>query len=250
MSRTTEQLRRHRATQPGSLPRSSVQPSGSAARLRRSTGPGPEGDAAATSSVRYSFGPVYAHSDVGRDAAKAPTPVGFGATVPSGVRALDPAETAILTPVFGSSLTFADIRVSDAVGGGSRPYTVWVPSVGTVINIGPAAYGTPGSNPGLLVHEATHSWQSQHHPSPAAYMGNSIASQAAAGAAGGSSYCYRPGKPFSEYGAEQVANQVEKGVPTIVAHVKGVAAGSWDWDNVWGLSVARWETPGAPGVVC
>jgi hypothetical protein len=176
--------------------------------------------------------------------------VAAGVTTPSGVRALDPAEIGVLTPVFGTSLVYSDIRISDALGGGGRPYTLWVPSVGTVMNIGPTAFSAPASNPKLLIHEATHSWQSQHHPSPAAYMGNSIASQTAAAAAGGSAYCYKPGKPFSDYAAEQIANQVEKGVPTVVAHVKSVSAGSWDADNVWSLSFARWEKPGTPGVVC
>jgi hypothetical protein len=174
----------------------------------------------------------------------------LGVTFPTGIRALDPAETAILTPVFGSSLAYGDIQLSDAVGAGGRPYTVWNPGRGQLINIGPSAYKAPGSNPGLLVHETAHCWQSQHHPSPAAFMGNSVASQAAAAATGGDSYCYVPGKAFGDYGAEQVANQVEKGVAAIVGHVKGVSAGSWDLENIRGLSIPRWETPGAPGVVC
>ncbi|HST50320.1 hypothetical protein [Jatrophihabitans sp.] len=178
------------------------------------------------------------------------SPLPFGITLPTGVRALDPAEVAILTPVFGSSLDYSAIRVSDAVGSAGRAYTVWVPLRGTVINIGPAAYATPGADPALLVHEATHSWQSQHHPASGAYMANSLASQAAAAAAGGSPYCYLPGKPFWAYGAEQIAKQVEHGVPAIVAHVRGVPAGSWDSENVRSLSIPRWEKPNAPGVVC
>jgi hypothetical protein len=178
------------------------------------------------------------------------TPLPFGITPPTGVRALDPAEVAILTPVFGASLDYGAIRVSDAVGGAGRPYTVWVPMVGTVLNIGPAAYTTPGADPALLLHEATHSWQSQHHPGSGAYMANSIASQAAAVAAGGSAYCYLPGKPFRAYGAEQIAKQVEHGVPEIVAHIRETAAGRWDLENIRGLAIPRWEKPGAPGVVC
>ncbi|MDQ1742683.1 MAG: hypothetical protein QOE23_1022 [Pseudonocardiales bacterium] len=174
----------------------------------------------------------------------------FGMTRPTGVRALDPAEIAILTPVFGASLDYGAIRVSDAVGGGGRPYTLWVPAKGTVINIGPTGYATPGANPALLVHEATHCWQSQHHPTSGAFMANSLASQAAAACTGGSAYCYQPGKPFRAYGAEQIAKQVEHGVPAIVAHIREVAAGSWDLQNIRGLAIPRWEKSGALGVVC
>ncbi len=173
------------------------------------------------------------------------SPLPFGMTRPSGVRALDPAELAILVPVFGSSLDYGAIRISDAVGGGGRPYTVWIPLRGTVINIGPAAYATPGANPALLIHEATHSWQSQHHPISGAYMANSLASQAGASATGGSAYRYVPGKPFRAYAAEQIAKQVEHGVPAIVAHVRGAAPGSWDRENIRGLWIPRWQKPGA-----
>jgi len=173
----------------------------------------------------------------------------FGMTRPTGVRALDPAEIAILAPVFEASLDYGAIRISDAVGGGGRPYTVWVPLRGTVMHLGPAAYATPGANPTLLVHEATHSWQSQHHPIPGAYMANSLASQAGAACTGGSAYRYLPGKPFRAYGAEQIAKQVEHGVPAIVTHIREVAPGRWDAENIRSLLIPRWERPGAPGVV-
>ncbi|MBV9821774.1 MAG: hypothetical protein JO144_05970 [Actinobacteria bacterium] len=174
----------------------------------------------------------------------------FGITLPTGTRSLDPAEIAVLTPVFGPSLDYGSIRISDAVGGAGRAYTVWIPFRGTVINIGPTAYQTPGADPTLLIHEATHCWQSQHHPNSAAYMANSLASQAGAAAAGGSPYCYVPGKPFSAYGAEQIAKQVEHGVAEIVAHVREVAAGRWDSDNIRSLTVPRWEKPGDPDGTC
>ena len=78
----------------------------------------------------------------------------------------------------------------------------------TVINAGPSLYSTPGSNPNLLIHELAHSWQSQHHPNPAQYMANSVASQAVGGSG---AYCYRPGRWFGLYGAEQIAQQAERG---------------------------------------
>ena len=81
-------------------------------------------------------------------------------------------------------------------------------------------------------------------------MANSIASQAGASAAGGDPYCYVPGKPFSEYGAEQIAQQVENGEAAIISHVSSASAGSFDFDNILSLAVPHWETRWAPGVTC
>jgi hypothetical protein len=180
----------------------------------------------------------------------------FGIRLPTGLRGLDPVEETIARGVYGSSLIYGRIFLSNALGGGGRPFTLYVPSPipgisgGTVINIGPSAYATPGSNPSLLIHELAHSWQSQHHPNPAWYMANSIASQAAAGAAGGSAYCYIPGKWFGLYGAEQIAQQVENGEAPIISHVAAASPGGTDWANVAGLGAPHWETPGGPGVRC
>ncbi|EFH84857.1 DUF4157 domain-containing protein [Ktedonobacter racemifer] len=182
----------------------------------------------------------------------------FGIRLPSGLRRLDPAtEEPAARSVYGSSLNYGDIYISDALGGGGRPFTTVVPglfasSLGTVINAGPALFGTPGSNPSLLTHELAHCWQSQHHFDPAQFMVNSIASQAAAGAIGGgaSAYCYVPGKPFGQYGAEQIAQQVENGVSAIISHISSVPAGTVDAENVASLSVPHWEKRGSPGVTC
>lgn len=179
-----------------------------------------------------------------------PTIQRAGIKLPSGVRALDPAEISIGRGVYGASLEYGDIYISDALGAGGRPFTLYVPILGTVIQMGPSAYGSPGSDPNTLVHEMAHSWQSQHHSEKSKYMTNSVLSQGAASVAGGSAYCYVPGKPFKEYAAEQIANQAEKGVASIRSHMSSVAKGSVDPDNVASLSVPRWEKAGAPGVVC
>jgi hypothetical protein len=175
-----------------------------------------------------------------------------GITLPTGLRALDPKEVAILSPVFGSSLDYSAVHLSDAVGGGGRQYTVAGPYGigGQVINIGPSAYKTPGSDPSLLIHESTHCWQSQHHSSATAFMTNSLASQAAAAAAGGDAYCYIPGKSFGSYGAEQIAQQVQRGEAPIISHISSVSKGAIDPENVLGLSLPHWEKRGAPGVKC
>src|SRR5437764_453639 len=81
---------------------------------------------------------------------------------------------------------------------------------------------------------------------PTAYMANAVASQGAAVAANGaellidptiktnknfpvnfpfSAYACIPGDPFDHYGAEQIANQVEHGIGSIVAHVRAAAPG-------------------------
>lgn len=173
-----------------------------------------------------------------------------GITIPTGIRALDATEEAILRPVFGGSLDYSAIHLSDAVGGGARPYTVATSQSFQVINIGPSAYKTPGSNPSLLRHESTHCWQAQHDSDATAYMKNSIASQAAAAVAGASAYCYVPGKPFWNYGAEQIAEQVENGEAPIISHIASVAAGAVDPLNTLSLTIPHWEKKGAPGVKC
>jgi len=178
----------------------------------------------------------------------------FGIQLPSGMRFLDSTEEGILNGVYGSSLNYNRILLSDGLGGGGRPFTLYMnlPLIGgvTVIQIGSSAYTTPGSNPGLLIHEAAHSWQSQHHPSGVAYMVNSIASQAGASAAGASAYCYVTGKWFGLYAAEQIAEQAEDGITAIRSHMRSVGAGSTDAANVASLAVPRWEVSGGPGVSC
>lgn len=116
-----------------------------------------------------------------------------------------------------------------------------------VINAGPGIYKTPGSIIDTLIHEMTHVWQSQHHTNPAAYITNSLASQAKWGS---DCYCYVPGKAFREYGAEQIAQQAERGEAAIRTHVKSVPTGAVDPDNVIGLATPRGDPPGTAGRKC
>jgi len=182
----------------------------------------------------------------------------FGISLPTGLRLLDSTEVGLAAGVYGSSIDFSRVFLSNALGGGGRPFTTYVPSPipgfsgGTVINIGPSAYDTPGSDPDLLIHELAHSWQSQHHPSPAQFMVNSLESQALAAAVGGgaSAYCYVPGKWFGLYGAEQIAQQVENGESAIVSEVSSASAGSTHLGNVTSLAAPHYEVKGGPGVSC
>jgi outer membrane protein OmpA-like peptidoglycan-associated protein len=146
-----------------------------------------------------------------------------------------------------------------------------------------------------LIHELTHAWQSQHHGTdPSAFMANSVKCQglaiadtpiakaqaaeaavaaatargvfnpvtlagigkAAANAEDVSAYAYIPGKAFSAYGAEQIAEQVEDayrgtGRPTaaVVAHVKSLAANAPSTLNQGSLNTISFERKSTPGVV-
>jgi hypothetical protein len=200
------------------------------------------------SRLRVHTDQALARSAAGRGARAGTSVLGIG--LPTGLRALDPAELSILRPVYASSIDYPKVLLSDASGVSGRPFTTIGPLGTVIINIGKTAYVSPGSNPRLLIHEMAHVWQSQHHSSREQFMVNSVESQAAAALVGGDPYCYIPGKPFFSYAAEQIAESVENGEPAIIAHMAGVAAGATDPANVLGLSLPQWEKRGAPGVKC
>ncbi|HYO96382.1 MAG TPA: peptidoglycan-binding domain-containing protein [Polyangiaceae bacterium] len=176
-----------------------------------------------------------------------------GITLPSGVRFLTSAQESAARSVFGSSLDFTRILLSDATGAGGRPFTVAVPIVASV-HVVVINAGTFTPSRGLLIHELAHAWQSQHSLNPTQFMVNSIASQAIADellsrfGADASAYYYRPGKSFALYGAEQTACQVEGGVSAAVAFVRSLPPHLPHPLNDLGLAVPHWEVNG-PGVV-
>jgi hypothetical protein len=166
-------------------------------------------------------------------------------SLPSSARCLDSTEAAYARTIYGESLDYDRIYISDGIGADNRPVTIAVPLDGkwiVILNLGAWTYGHPLS--GLdakptLIHELAHAWQSQHHSDPIQFMVNCAKSQAAAAAAstvvsatdhpvigpliGGvvpgapavatlgpaDAYSYVPGKFFGDYGGEQVAQQVE-----------------------------------------
>jgi hypothetical protein len=161
-----------------------------------------------------------------------------GAQLPNQARCLDPTEIEAAKNVYGYSLTYDDIYVSDAVGFDNRPFTIALPLLNrwiVVLNLGSGPFNTPNLKPSTLIHELAHAWQSQHHPDAWKFMANSMESQAAASVAshtlgvatnpwitgtillggGGAddvdadAYSYVPGLLFGDYGAEQAAQQVE-----------------------------------------
>jgi len=216
--------------------------------------PGPALTEAGTA-FSHDFARLRVHTDqaFARSAARRGAHAGTsapGMSLPTGLRPPAPTELSILRPVYGSSIAYSKVLLSDATGLGGAPFTTVGPSGTVIINIGAAAYKSPGFNPKLLIHETAHVWQSQHHSNPAQFMVNSVESQTMAPFWGGNPYCYIPGKPFSSYAAEQIAESAENGEAAIVSHMAGVAAGATDPENVKSLSVPRWEKRGAPGVKC
>lgn len=179
--------------------------------------------------------------------------------LPTTLRPISASEINMARTVFGNSLDFSKIFATDGAGLNGQPFTVAVSSSrgGPVI----INFGTLSPSRRLLIHELTHAWQSQHSQMPQSYMGNSVASLAAANAAQellkltfadklftADSYALRLGKNFDEYGAEQIAEQVENGVSDIVRHVAAAPPNTIDTLNDLGLLVPRFEYVGAKGV--
>lgn len=188
---------------------------------------------------------------------------------------LSAAQIAVATPIFGTSINFTFVFLSDFKGFSGRAFTV---AVGPFIVMNCGTF-TPAN--GTLIHELTHVWQAQHHSDNTAFMVNSVASQALARTQNEglalldptlksapkfptqfprSPYACMTGRPFSEYAAEQIAKQVERnfgaaaGSPIalatdpIVAHIRSAAKGI-DADNETGLKTTRTEDKRTPGVL-
>jgi peptidoglycan hydrolase-like protein with peptidoglycan-binding domain len=164
----------------------------------------------------------------------------------------DPTET-ICTAVYGSTIDTSVVSLSDKTGLSGRAFVLAIP----------VPFGKPrqimnvGTSPtrDTMVHELAHVWQSQHATKPTQYMENAVASQGLAeaanllaGVSSFSAYGYRPGKPFGEYAAEQIAQQAQRGEAAIISHMKGVAAWAVDGDNDTSLKTPRIEDTSSPGV--
>lgn len=180
------------------------------------------------------------------------------------LRHLTASQEATARSVFGSSLDFSTVFISDKTGLGGLPFTI--ASFGIqVMNL-----GTFGPSRNLLIHELSHVWQSQHSSPGTAFMKNSVEGQALAVVRNKaaalfdptlktnadyplhfpySTYAYLPGKPFSDYGAEQIANQIEHGVSSIVSHAASVVPGARDSDNELSLRTPLVEDRRLPGVM-
>ena len=178
--------------------------------------------------------------------------------LPTRARCLDAGEIAAATAVYGASLAFENIRITDGLGGDGRPFTFvhptgprWI----VFLNLGPRTFDNPNGSIRVLIHELAHAWQSQHHSNPLQFMLNCAQSQMEAAAAtivsaansnrwlrigsglGGvnapnlnlgdaDAYAYVPGGFLGDYAGEQIAQHVENsldGAGLSAAAVAGAA---------------------------
>ena len=129
--------------------------------------------------------------------------VGVGAAVDQmiTIRRMTDGEIAFARQVFGDSIDFRDVRLTNLVGLGDRPYVM--PTVdGTIlVNIGAVvadpinrtttSYPVPGQ---LLIHELTHVWQIQHRSLTDGYIPGWLCEGATDGT-------YEPGAPGPDWDA-------------------------------------------------
>lgn len=183
------------------------------------------------------------------------------------IRMLDPSQQAAAVAVYGTSLDFSTIFITDKTGLGNRPFTVAFPDKGQIVQI--MNCGTFSPSKDTLIHELCHVWQSQHHSDKFRYMVNAVDSQAGAAVANAAAvaddpivmlnkdfplfwpfdaYASNPGLPFTSLAAEQMASAVERGVSAIVAHVRGIAMNAVDPACVTALSKPGFADRRMPGV--
>jgi len=163
-------------------------------------------------------------------------------------------EEALMIKAYGTSIDSSTVFMSDKTGLGGRPFTIASPAAPL---IKPRQIMNVGLSPGncTIVHELAHVWQSQHAVNPMQYMANSVESQGLAEAANFTlrvksfdSYGYRPMKKFSEYAAEQIAQQAMNGEVPILLHMRSIPAWRVDPENVTSLATPRIEDTSVPGV--
>ena len=195
-----------------------------------------------------------------------------GIVLPTTARFLDPAEQTEAITVYGSSLDFKKILITDGIGakattgGPSRKFTLAV-KLGSgwhvALMMGDVRCWASKPRSVGLIHELAHAWQSQHHPDPIAFMKNSLACQALADTAtrvsGGrrvfSAYAYVHGLPFGQYAAEQIAQQVQhhyegtgRPTPVVLTTIRAAARQAPVTANIDSLKVEDARERGAPGV--
>jgi hypothetical protein len=100
-------------------------------------------------------------------------------------RRLNNAEVALARQVFGDTIDYSKVRLTNLSGFGKRPFTVPGADGKTYINIGPgygdaSTYTKPNyPYPGqLLIHELTHAWQIEHSDFLPGWMCHAVINQA------------------------------------------------------------------------
>ena len=158
--------------------------------------------------------------------------------------------------VYGNSLDFSRIFISNKTGFGGRPFTIAFPDSNQIVQI--INCGTFAPSQRLLIHELCHVWQSQHHSDQFKFMGNAVKCQGKAVANNTtetfidpdillhkdhpvqfpfSAYAYNPGLKLNQYAAEQMANAVEQGEAGVRTHVKSIAMNATDSNNITALNL-------------
>jgi len=225
------------------------------------SGPAPPPRSFAATGVRSLVGQM----GVGGTATGGQTSLGLSG---SPFRQLDAGQLAKARAVYGDSLDFDRIFISNKAGLQNRAFTIAFPDKNQIVQIINCGTFTPSD--GTLIHELAHVWQSQHHSDPFHFMVNAVDCQAGAVVANGaevfsdpdvllhkdhpvqfpfSAYAYMPGFGLSSYAAEQMANAIEHGDKTLVAHVKSIPKNAIDGDNIAALKLTQFSDRRLKGVV-
>jgi hypothetical protein len=183
------------------------------------------------------------------------------------LRMLTDAQVAVAKSVYGDSLDFSSIFISNKTGIGGRPFTMAFPDSSGTVQI--MNLGTYSPRRNTLIHELGHVWQSQHHSDKYRFMINSVGSMKEALKASSlavitdpmvslnkdfpaffpfDAYAYDPSTPFVNLAAEQMAQAIENGESAIVAHVKGVTKNVIDSSLIAALSKPGYGDHRVPGV--
>ena len=198
---------------------------------------------------------------------------GAGSTVgdsssSSPIRMLTDAQKAKAQAVYGNSLDFSRIFISNKAGLQGRAFTIAFKDENQVVQI--MNCGTFNPSDKVLIHELAHVWQSQHAGDPYKFMKAAVDCQAGAVVANSaetfsdvdvilhsehpvnfpfSAYAYLPGLPLAQYGAEQMAQACHRGEANIRKHMAGVAANTVDKDNETALGLTAFADRRMTGIV-
>lgn len=183
------------------------------------------------------------------------------------VRRLDDVQVSKAKAVYGDSIDFSSVFITDKAGLGNRPFTMAFKDTTEVVQIINLGTFTPADR--TLIHELAHVWQSQHHSDKFRFMVNAVDSQAGAVVANAaevfsdpdvllhkdhpvqfptSAYAYSPGLSLDQYAAEQMANGIEKNETLLRNHVKSVAKNAVDTKNVTALKSPQFADRRIAGV--
>jgi hypothetical protein len=131
-------------------------------------------------------------------------------TLSPAIRSLTSAERNIAKSVYGNTINFNQVKVTNTVGLQSRPWTTNTPPLYT-INVGVSAYADLTDFRLLLIHELGHVWQGQHG---VPFMSNSAYHQTMAAIQNNGdpsgAYVYVPGQQWKKYNSEQQASIITR----------------------------------------